>query len=207
MTTATGDFAVNFVPLSNVDPYTNASLSYVGTERFQILSNVLKPSLNGFGPLLRYNGSMTAGGNIRSKIEVGTASAGGDQIIAIIVDSSYNGYGLRINGTGCAIARWDAGSYTGLISGTASTAASGTVFELERVHATNTLNAYCNGSLISGMSTVDATYTTGMSFGIAMYPDNSNLSDVLSFAGDGTASAFVNFCFSNSEDMSDSGDM
>lgn len=186
MTTATGDFAVSFTQ-ADVNPYTHASLSYIGAERFQVVSNTFKPSVNGQGPILRYNGAMTAGATIRAKIEVGTASAAGDQIIAMIVDSSYNGYGLRINGTGCAIARWDAGSYSGLVSGTASTVASGTVLEIERIHATNTLNAYCNGVLIIGMTTVDATYTTGLAFGIAMYPDNNNLSTALSFAGDGIA--------------------
>jgi hypothetical protein len=188
MTTATGDFAVNFVPLGDVSPYTNASLTYATADRFQITSNTLKPTAAGIGPAFLWNGAMTAAATIRSKVEVGTAHAGGDQIIALITDATaQNGYALRVNGTGCALSIITAGTFTGLLSGTASTAVSGTVFMLELVQATNTLTCYENGVQIGSMTTTDATHTTGLLFGLLMDPGNSNLSSVLSFAGDGIA--------------------
>ena len=99
---------------------------------------------------------------------------------------------MNINQTSVSLVSVDAsGAESGLISGTAASAASGDVFTLEWVPQTNTLTAYLNGAPISGVSTVDSTYASGLAFGFAFDAENHNASTMLAFAGDGSQVATV----------------
>lgn len=199
MATATGDYALNFAPLGNSDPYTNANLTLLDTGyNVQIASNVLRPSNGGSGQFdtrrLRYNGTMSAATTIRSKIEIGNAGSG-DEVHPLIINASGSGYVARVNQTSCSIATITgvsgAASFGGLISGTLGTAASGDVVTLELVLGTNTLTVYLNGVAVSGsgpgglLAVVDATYTTGLAPGLGFNAQNSSASTIRSFAGDG----------------------
>lgn len=196
MTTATGDFAVNFAALANADPYSNANFTPIDSGlAVQILSSALKPSNTGGGQFglrrFRYNGAMQAGAIIRAKVEIGNA-ASGDEDNCAIIDSTGAGYLLQINATAVGIRTVNAaGTTAGLVGATATSAASGDVFVLELNQATHTLVGYLNGTAISGFSVTDSTYTTGLAFGFAFDSENSNASTIKSFAGDGISLAAV----------------
>lgn len=187
MTTATGDFAINFVPLGNVTPYTNASLTYVGSDRLQVLSNAVKDASGSFTPVCRYNGTMQSGATIRSKIEIGNNGAG-DAFMCQIVNSVGTGYLLyTINATLLGIKYITAGVVQAGVIGSTGTYAglTGNILMLELVQSTSTLNAYENGGLITGPGGVDTTTTSGLAFGLGIDAQNTNASTIRSFAGDG----------------------
>lgn len=197
--TATGDVAIDFSPLGNSDPYTNANLTLIDTGyNVQIATNVLRPSNGGSGQFdarrIYWNGAMSAATTIRSKVEIGNAGSG-DEIIAYLIQNGGSGYALRINQTSVGIhtVTGVAGSptFSGLISGTLGTAASGDVVTLELALSTNTLTVYLNGVAVSGsgpgglLAVVDATYTTGLAPGLGFNAQNSSASTIRSWAGDG----------------------
>lgn len=192
MTTVTGDYAINYVPLSNADPFIDSNLTALdGTLAYKILSNVLRPSTGGGGPFaqmrFRYNGAMSSTATLRAKFEIGNAG-GGDVIQAMLLQPTGAGYTLDINQTSFNIKTIDAtGAEGGLNNGTAASATLGDDVMLELVQSTHTLNAYCNGTLV--VTTTDSTYTTGLAFALGFLATNSSASTVRSFAGDGIVAA------------------
>lgn len=199
MTTATGDFAINFAALGNADPYTNANLTAIDAGTIAITSGLLKPSgaaLAQFGERRRrYSGAMQAGAIIRAYLEIGTA-ANDDLAIAGIYAADGSGYELYVqnNATTVGIRTINAAlSTAGLISGTAAFA-NGDVAMLELNQSTHTLTAYkrldsgVGGYIqIGAVQAVDTTYTVGLAFGFALDAENANATTVKSFAGDGIA--------------------
>lgn len=197
MTTATGDFAIDFAPLGNSDPYTNANLTQFDTGyNVKILTNVLRPSATGtsvFGARrIYYNGTMTAGATVRSTIEIANAGAG-DYEIAWAIKTDGTGYAIRASGTAVSLVTVTgvAGSpaFTGLVSGTAASMASGDLLTIEVIPdtpapGTNTINGLLNGVLISGVTITDATYT-GLRPGPGFDAGNTSASTIRSWAGDG----------------------
>lgn len=182
MTTATGDFAINFAALANTNPLTNANMTYLDAGRLAVTSGKTKCATNGVGALWRYSGTLS-GGTLRSKVEVGTASALGDVIFALLLDAAGNGYALQISGVNLSLKLFTALSISGLVGGTAASAASGDVFQLEKIGTT--LNVIHNGSTL--FSTTDATYSSNLAPGIGFDSGNNNLSDAISWAGDGVS--------------------
>lgn len=197
MTTATGDFAINFAVLGDADPYTNANFSLIDTGfNFKILTNVLRPSNGGSGQFglrrWRYTGTVTGGGaTLESKIELGNG-AGGDEYQSGLLAADGSGYLMRGNQTSVSINTVDAaGTYAGLISGTAGSAASGDVLSLRWVPGTNTLTVFLNGVAVSGsgpgglLAVVDSTYTSGLAHSLGFDAQNASATTIASWAGDG----------------------
>lgn len=180
-TTVTGDFAVNFVPLGNANPYTNGSLTYGTADQHQILSNVVKPT--GFVGRTRhyYNGTVSSTLTIRAKVEVGANPGGGDDIVLWIAQTGGTGYYCNINGTFANITHTVGGTLNSTTLGAAPVSGDQLVCELDQ--STHALTLYVNGTNV--LTTTDSTTTTGLTFGYGFFPNNSNAATVKSFAGDG----------------------
>lgn len=185
MTTATGEFAVNYAGLGDSNPYTNASLTYISTGRAQIASGVLRYASGNAEVAHRYNGAMGSG-EIRSKIELGTIGTGGDELGAAILNSSGDGYAVKITGTTSAVCvRLEALAIADFPSSGTISAATGDVWELRRNG--NNFTVYQNGSIVSALSFTDSTVTTGLSFSPLIIANNTGAATLISFAGDGIA--------------------
>lgn len=184
MTTATGEFAINFAPLSNANPYTNASLTYGTGDQHQILSNVNKPT--GFTGRTRhyYNGSMSASATIRAIIEVAANPGSSDDHVLWIATTAGVGYFATLNGVNVAISHTVNG---GLVSTTITAPVSGDLVSLELNQSTHVLTLYVNG--VSVLNTTDSTTTAGLTAGYGFFPNNGNDATTRSFAVDGLAAA------------------
>lgn len=180
-TTVTGEFALNFVPLGNANPYTNGSLTYGTADQHQILGNVATPT--GFTGRTRhyYNGTVSSTLTIRAKIEVGANPGGSDDIVLWIAQTGGTGYYCNINGTLANITHTSGGPLNSTTLGTAPVSGDQLVCELNQ--STHALTLYVNGTNV--LTTTDSTTTTGLTFGYGFFPNNSNAATVKSFAGDG----------------------
>jgi hypothetical protein len=198
MTTATGDFAINFAALGNADPYTNSNLTLIDTGwNFKILSSVLRPSSTGSGLFhmrrVRYNGAMNSGVVLKSKVEIGN-SASGDYIYTFLLKSDGSGYAVEINTVNVGIKSVATnGTLTGLQGATLSAIASGDVIEIWWDPSNNLVSAYQNGVAIPGtgvgskLAITDTTWTSGLAPGHGFDDENSSASTIKSWAGDGIA--------------------
>lgn len=188
MTTATGSFALNFAALSDTNPYTNASLTEIGTGRGKILSGVYRWASGASSRTAQvYNG--TVSGNLAAKIEFGTAAGSGDAIAAIICDTSGNGYAAVCNSaTSLSLIRISALAQADVLGSGNPAAASGDVVELRLNPTTHLLEVYKNGSTLS-ISATDSTVTAGLKPGFLAIADNTGNATIKSFALDGSAAA------------------
>lgn len=188
MTTATGSFALNFAALSDTNPYTNASLTEIGTGRGKILSGVYRWASGASSRTAQvYNG--TVSGNLAAKIEFGTAAGSGDAIAAIICDTSGNGYAAVCNSaTSLSLIRISALAQADVLGSGNPAAASGDVVELRLNPTTHLLEVYKNGSTLS-ISATDSTVTAGLKPGFLAIADNTGNATIKSFALDGYAAA------------------
>ena len=188
MTTATGSFALNFAALSDTNPYTNASLTEIGTGRGKILSGVYRwASGAAFRTAQIYNGSVS--GNLAAKIEFNTAAGSGDAIAAIICDTSGNGYAAVCNSaTSLSLIRISALTQADVLGSGNPAAASGDVVELRLNQTTHLLEVYKNGASLS-ISATDSTVTAGLKPGFMAIADNTGNATIKSFALDGSAAA------------------
>lgn len=186
----TGDYVQDFTGLSNVNPYTNSNFTLIDAGKaLKIVSGALLPA-SAYGAIVRWrwNGTVTGGATLRAKLEAGVAHSS-DGLIPCLLAANGSGYIFYVSNTSVNIKTIDTtGSVQGgLASGTAASAASGDIFMLELVPGTHTLNGYLNGSLVSGCTTVDSTFTTGLAPGFAFDPSNNNTSTALGFAADGVS--------------------
>jgi hypothetical protein len=70
MTTASGSFAINFAALSDVNPFTSSSLTYIGAGRGKVLSGVYRWASGAASRTAQiYNGSVS--GNLGQGIYIG----------------------------------------------------------------------------------------------------------------------------------------
>jgi hypothetical protein len=185
MTTATGEFAINFAALGDSNPYTNANLTYISTGRAQVASGVLRYASGNAEVAPRYNGSMGSG-EIRSKVELGTVGSGGDEAGAAILNSSGDGYAVKITGATSAVCvRLAALAIADFPSSGTVSAATGDVWELRRNG--NNFTVYQNNTIVSALSFTDSTVTTGLSFAPLIIANNTGAATLVSFAGDGIA--------------------
>ncbi len=186
-TTVTGEVAVNYAGLGDVSPYTNASFTYVqGGGR--IVSGVFR-AISGAAPNVahRYNGAMGTG-VIKAKFEYSSAT-GSDICGVAIIDSSGDGYVLVANGATLFINRVAALSPVDFLDSAVEAPSSGDRYELWYDPATDTLTAYKNTVLISGLTATDSTVTAGLSFSNLVIYDTTGTAAIISFAGDGIAAA------------------
>ncbi len=184
MATATGDIAINFAPLADVNPYTNADYTpYIATSR--IASGVLYTNWAGTSTgLYLYSGSITPGNVIRAKTEISYANTVfGDSAGPAVANSPGDGYQVRMNGGEVTLQRLAAGVRTQIAIVTGQTYALGDIVELELTVSTGRLEMFLNGGSLG--VTTDTTYNTGMQAGIAAEWDNANANGVISFAADG----------------------
>ena len=188
MTTATGSFALNFAALSDTNPYTNASLTEIGTGRGKILSGVYRWASGAASRTAQiYNGSVS--GNLAAKIEFNTAAGSGDAIAAIICDTSGNGYAAVCNSaTSLSLIRISALNQADVLGSGNPAAASGDVVELRLNPTTHLLEVYKNGSTLS-ISATDSTVTANLKPGFMAVADNTGNATIKSFALDGSAAA------------------
>lgn len=192
MTTATGQFAVNFAVLSNANPYTaNSNLSYGTADQHQILSAAIKPTGFTNRTTQYFNGTMTGSGTVKSKIEIGANPGSSDDIqISLVRSSDGAGYVLQINGASLNLYQtndWTLTSASSLVGTTVTAPTTGDVVELWKDQSTNALTVWINGTQITAMNFTDATITSGLRPGFGFYPNNGNSATLLSFAADGVS--------------------
>ena len=180
MTTVTGDFAVNVVPLGNANPYTNGSLTYQTADQHQILSNIVKPTGFTGRTFHYYNAGFSGSATLRSKVEVGANPGGGDDIVLWIATAAGVGYWATLNGTFINITHSTGGT---LNSGTITAPVNGDQLVFELVPATHVFTLYVNGSSV--LTATDSTTTASLVGGYGFFPNNSNSATVKSFAFDG----------------------
>lgn len=189
MATATGEIALNFAPLADIDPYANADYTYSGATA-KVVSGVLYTNWADPGTqthLYLYSGSITPGDVIRAKTEISYGSGVfGDSAGPAVANASANGYQVRMNGGEVTLQRLAAGVRTQINIVTGQTYASGDIVELELTVSTGRLEMFLNGGSLG--VTTDTTYNTGMQAGVAAEWDNSNANGVISFAADGYVS-------------------
>lgn len=183
MTTATGEVAVNYAALGDVNPYTNGSFTYIGTGQLKIVSGTALYA-SGSSPVAhRYNGSMGSG-TVAAKVEIGTGFAGGDDVAAAVLDASGNGYAFKVTSSVTGSLQILTALAAGGLVNTSLVATSGDVFELR--WATNgDLRVYKNGVIDTNFNATDTTFTSGLSFAFLTSADNFGTATALSFAGDG----------------------
>lgn len=186
--TVTGDYAINFAPLANADPYTNADFDQLsGSAR--IVSGLWRTFDNGtLTHWILDPGAYTFGDVIRAKIEIGPVGTTDfyDGLWALIVDSSGNGYGVRMGfGTTLTRLRWDAFAAAEVATETQA-AADGDEIEIEYTKSTGALLIYYNGTLVPSLSLTDTTHAAlTLQAGMAQRPQNAGDGGIRSFAADG----------------------
>lgn len=188
MTTATGSFAINFAALSDVNPYTNPNLSNVLTPVGKILSGVYRwASGSDSRCAMRYNGSVS--GNLAAKIEFGAAGGSGDEIAALIVDSTGAGYAAVCRSTSqISLIRISALAQADVLGSAAPTLATGDVVELRLNRTTHVLSVHINGAAAS-ITATDSTVTASLAPGFMAIADNTGNATIKSFALDGAVTA------------------
>lgn len=92
MTTATGEFAVNFNGAGNQNPWSNANFTVRNGGTTRIDTNVLRPNTTGF---FAYTGSAYDGGSVSVSAEV-NAVADDDEVCIGSLDQNGDGFVLRI---------------------------------------------------------------------------------------------------------------
>lgn len=184
MTTATGDIALNFAPIADIDPYVNSDYTpYIATSRISAGRLVTNWAGTATG-LYLYTGAITPGNIIRAKVEISYANTVyGDSSGPVIANASSNGYQVRMNGGEITLQRLAAGVRTQLAIVTGQTYVSGDIVELELNVSTGALQWFLNGGSLGTIT--DTTYNTGMQAGIGAEWDNSNANGAISFAADG----------------------
>lgn len=190
MTTATGEFAINYAGESNAAPYTNASMAYpTGSGTGQVLSGVFRYNAGATTVVHRYTGSMGSG-EIRSKIELGTIGTGGDESGAAIIDTNGDGYAVKLqSSTALVIVRLDNFATADFLdSATVSACATGDVVELRR-SAAGQFTVWRNGTQLTDLDVTDTTVTAGLSAGPMIVADNVGNSTIVSWAIDGIAAS------------------
>lgn len=144
MTTATGDFAIDFSGLGDVSPYTNVNFTVEGASTFKIESGALEPNTGGY-TFFAYTDQATIGDVYVIKIETTFSNAGGNPAVAAVLDSFGDGYGLELNGSQTRMRRYE--SY-GLVGGALNfddvAYVSGDVFKLVFDESTGDLESFKN---------------------------------------------------------------
>lgn len=190
MTTASGSFAINFAALSDVNPFTSSSLTYIGAGRGKVLSGVYRWASGAASRTAQiYNGSVS--GNLASKIEFATAAGSGDAIAAIICDTTGAGYAAVVNSaTSISLIRISALAQADVLGSYAPSLASGDVVELRLNQTTHALTVHINnGSAVA--SATDSTVTASLAPGYMAIADNTGNATIRSFALDGSVTAAV----------------
>ncbi len=189
MATATGDIAVDFSGLGDVNPYTNVDFT-AGNNNFNITSGSLRPVTVETVGLFLYTDSNPTDSTIRSKIEINHSSAVANDIIgAAIADTSGNGYAAVVNGTELYIYELTAYAFVTLASKGGVSYSSLDIIELDLNTGTGALEAFIGG--VSELTTTDTTFSSNLKAGVYGRWDNTNAHGAVSFAADGYAASGV----------------
>lgn len=159
-TTATGECSVNYAPLGNVNPWTNASYTVSSGGTTRVASGVLRPNTTGF---FYYSGTSPGydGGSITVAAEV-NASAVDDEPVIGSVDQNGDGIMMMIRPTQVVIVVLD--NYVVVDSAATATIAltADDLFTFTMTKGTpNTFSATRNGVAITlSATTYSATLAT-----------------------------------------------
>lgn len=187
MTTATGDYAIDWSGVSDVNPYTNAGWTAEGPGGFTIQSGSLRPIAADGRNFFAYTGAAVSGDVYSAKMEVNHASASGlDQNGPAILDTSGNGYCVEVNGVNTRLRKVVAYNTSGIAYDDVAYV-SGDVFEITVDVSDGSVEAFKNG--VGFSAATDTTYDTGLRPGIWMLFNNSNAHGAISFAADNVVAA------------------
>lgn len=188
--TVTGQFAINFAPLSDANPYSlPADFDQIdGTGR--IVSGLWRtadPATNTHAIL--DSGTYTFGNQVCAKIELGDA-AGYDGLWVLVWDASGNGYGARLSfDTTLSSIRFDAGTGVGgtLLTDTV-TPVDGDQLMLCYTKSTGAVVVSYNGTPMPSLGFTDSTHAAlTLMAGFAQRPQDTGDGGIRSFAADGLA--------------------
>tara|TARA_R110001632_G_scaffold90907_1_gene195095 strand:- start:1969 stop:2823 length:855 start_codon:yes stop_codon:yes gene_type:complete len=189
MTTATGDYAIDWSGVGDINPYTSADFAAEGGGAFKIQTGMLRPAASSGRRFFAYTGEAVSGDIYVAKVEVGhsDATAAGDFTGPAILDVSGNGYGIEANGATTRLRRvtaWVGSSIDGVTDTTYSV---GDVFKITVNAATGAIEGFKND--VSYTSATDATHSTGFRPGVFSNWGNTNAAGAVSFAADNVGAA------------------
>lgn len=186
MTTATGQFAIDYSGVGDVNPYTNANLTQ-GATNSQVTSGLLV-HVSFTNSIYMYNGTMSGAGVATSKVEA-HASGGDDGVRLYVLDENNDGFVADIDGTAVIIPYFDNGAQTDVAA--TATLGSFTADDLFVFTVTkgtpNSFTLTQNGSGVTlSASTYSATLGT-IKPGFGLQVNNSGACSIKSIAFDGLA--------------------
>jgi hypothetical protein len=147
MTTATGQYAINFgAPLADQNPWVDAAWTKRSGGTDRIASGLLRPNVTAF---YSYTGATYSGSSITIGIEV-NAAATDDEVVGYITDSSGNGFGIQIASTIVVVTVLTAWVVTDSVGTAAITLGTNDLFTFQVTKGTpNTVAVTRNGSTLT----------------------------------------------------------
>lgn len=189
MSTATGDYALDFSGLSNQNPFSNANFTNI-QNTMQVFSGLLS-HIAYASATIAFTGGTYDGGNVVAKAEVHDCGGGDDWVRIGVVDGNNTGYWLEMNGTAAYISYYANGAYDSVVgTATMPTFVADSNFEIEVTKGSpNAIAVRRNGSNVTFTASTHTATLGAMRAEWGIIPNNAGACTFKSIAVDGLVTA------------------